>query len=46
MPRKILVVNWCLNWQPNYRAVDRKFTLQLMAAIIKVNNRDSGVEIA
>lgn len=38
MPRKILVVNWFLYRQCNYRPADWKFTPQLMAAILKVNN--------
>lgn len=38
MPRKILVVNWFLYRRCNYRPADWKFTPQLMAVIIRVNN--------
>ena len=46
MLRKILVINWFLNLLSNYRAVDWKFTPQLMAVIIRFNNRDAVVGIA
>lgn len=42
-PRKISLFNWCLS---NYRTLKQKFALQLMAAIIKVNNVDDVVEEA